>query len=268
MRIIATSRLCLFVVLLSGLLSACSTLRQRDDTTQLNQVFQIPHGQSMYAYTKKGGVVEKTITRPVKAALYERQDTLYAEFLAESLPQPDGNRRTLDKSDSLAVFFVHYNPTLKKLEEKSPWFRYQSTAFDMDLFTLPFKYRFATAGQPGQLEDKLNVGIHAGYRYDLGRYRTVYFRHNQRSEISSLSIGLGGFLCFAPAPVTSFNTHGLVQDDYQALGINYGVATTISLGSFSAGLALGVERLANRDRILWIYENKPWLGITFGLNLN
>lgn len=256
------------IVLLGSLLTGCSTLRQRDETTQLNQVFQIPRGQRVFAYAKRGGVVTKTITQPAKAALYERQDTLYAEFLSESLPAPDGDRSTLDKSDSLAIFFLHYNPTLKKLEEKSPWFRYQSTAFDIDLFTLPFKYRFATAGQPGQLEDKLNVGIHAGYRYDLGRYRTVYFRHNQHSEISSFSVGLGGFLCFAPAPVTSFNTGGQVQDEYQALGINYGIATTFSYGSFSAGLALGLERLANRDRVLWIYENKPWLGITVGLNLN
>ncbi|MFD2936235.1 hypothetical protein [Spirosoma flavum] len=256
------------LLLLTGLLTACSSLRQRDDITQLNQVFRIPRGQNMYAYSKRGGVVVKTIKKSVNAALYEQQDTLFAEFLAESLPQPDGDPNTLDQSDSLALFFVHYNPTLKKIEEKSPWFRYQDTAFDLDLFTLPLKYRFATAGQPGQLDDKLNVGIHAGYRYDLGRYRTVYFRHHQRSEITSFSIGFGGFLCFAPATVTSFSTAGRVQDDYQALGINYGVATTLSYGSVSAGLALGVERLSNHDRILWIYENKPWIGVTVGINLN
>lgn len=256
------------LLLLSGLFPACSTLRQRDETTQLNQVFHIPAHQRVYAYLRRGGVVTKNITHPVEAALYERQDTLFAEFVAESLPPPDEDRHTLDQSDSLAVFFLHYNRILNKLEEKSPWFRYQSAAFDVDLFTLPFKYRFATGGQPGQLEDKLNVGIHAGYRYDLGRYRTVYFRRNQHSEISSFSVGLGGFLCFAPAPVTAFNTGGRVQDEYQALGINYGVSTTVSYGSFSAGLALGFERLANSDRRLWIYENKPWLGITVGLNLN
>ena len=138
----------------------------------------------------------------------------------------------------------------------------------MDVFTLPFKYRFATVGQPGQLEDKLNVGIHAGYRYDLGQYRTVYFRRNQHSEVSSFSIGLGGFLCFAPANVTSFSTAGRVQDDYQALSVNYGLASTISVGTFSAGLAVGVERLTNGDRVVWIYENKLWLGITVGVNLN
>lgn len=256
------------LLLLSSLISSCASLRQRDETTQLNQVFQIPRGQEIYAYTKRGGVRVVRINHPVRAALYEKADTLYAEFLAETLPKPDSDRNTLDQSDSSAIFFVHYNPKLNKIEEKSPWFRYQSTALDIDLFTLPFKYRFPTAGQPGQLEDKLNVGVHVGYRYDLGRYRTVYFRRNQRSEISTFSVGLGGFLCFAPATVTPFSTAGQVQDDYQALGLNYGLATTFSFGGFSAGLALGIETLTDRNRNLWIYQNKPWLGITFGLNLN
>ena len=255
-------------LLLAVVVSACATIRQRDDTTQLNQVFQIPHHQDLYAYTKKGGVTTKTLLRTAKAALYQERDTLFAEFLAETLPRPDGDPKTLDQSDSLAVFFLHYNPTLNKIEEKSPWFRYQTTGVDVDLFTLPFKYRFKTADQPGQLEDRLNVGVHVGGRYDLGRYRTVYFRRHQRAEISTFSVGLGGFVCFGPARVDPFSTLGRVQDDYYGLGLNYGLASTFSIGNFSAGLAAGIEQLADRNRTLWIYENKPWIGVTFGLNLN
>lgn len=258
----------IFYLLLLLLATSCASIRQRNDTTALNQVFQIPRNQKMYAYTKSGGVKTKILTKRVKAALYERGDTLYAELLAETLPPSDGNPSTIDKSDSLATFFLHYNPTLNKIEEKSPWFRYQTTALDIDLFTLPFKYRFKRADQPAQLDDKLNVGIYVGGRYDLGRYRTVYFRHNQRSEISAFSVGLGGFLCFAPATVTSFSTLGRVQDDYQALGLNYGINTTFSFSNFSAGFAVGIETITDRNRTLWIYQNRPWLGITVGLNLN
>lgn len=258
----------LYGLLILFVASSCASIRQRDDTTELNQVFQLPRGQELYAYTRKGGVKTKMLRKPVKAALYEKGDTLYAELLAETLPPTDNDPASVDQSDSAAIFFVHYNPRLNKIEEISPWLRYQTTALDIDLFTLPFKYRFATADQPGQLEDKLNVGVHVGMRYDLGRYRTVYFRRNQRSEISTFSVGLGGFLCFAPATVTPFSTLGRVTDDYQALGLNYGLATTFSIRGFSAGLALGVETLTDRNRSLWIYQNKPWLGITFGLNLN
>lgn len=258
----------LYCLLLLLFASSCASFRDRNETTQLNQIFQLPRHQDLYAYTRKGGVKTKTLSKPIKAALYERGDTLYAEPIAETLPPTDADPRTVDQSDSLAVFFVHYNPTLNRIEEKSPWFRYQTTALDVDLFTLPFKYRFPIADQPGQLEDKLNVGVHIGVRYDLGRYRTIYFRRNQRAEISTFSVGLGGFVCFAPATVTSFSTLGRVQDDYQALGLNYGVATTFSFTGFSAGLALGLETITDRNRNLWIYQNKPWLGITVGLNLN
>lgn len=258
----------LYLLLLLFLATSCASIRQRDDTTELNQVFQIPRHQDLYSYTKKGGVKTKTLAHPAKAALYKKHDTLYVEFLGETLIPSDNDPKTLDKADSLSIFFLHYNPTLNKIEEKSPWFRYQTTALDVDLFTLPFKYRFKTADQPGQLEDKLNVGIHVGGRYDLGRYRTVYFRRNQRAEISTFSIGLGGFFCVGPAKVDPFSTIGRLQDEYYGLGVNYGLSTTISIRSFSAGIALGFEQLADRNRDLWIYQHKPWLGVTFGINLN
>lgn len=257
-----------FGLFLLVLVSGCVGIRQRDDTTQLNQVFRIPRHQNLYAYTRKGGVKTKTLLRPAQAALYQKADTLYAEFLAESLPRSDNDPKTLDQSDSAAVFFLHYNPSVAKIEEKSPWFRYQTTALDVDVFTLPFKYRFRTADQPGQLEDRPNVGVHVGGRYDLGRYRTVYFRRSQRSEISTLSVGLGGFVCIGAARVDPFSTLGRVQDDYFGLGLNYGVAATVSVRSVSAGLAVGIEQLTDRNRNLWIYQGRPWLGLTLGVNLN
>lgn len=123
----------LFFLLLA---SSCASIRQRDDTIELNQVFQIPRHQDLYAYTKKGGVKTKTLQRPAKAALYRKHDTLYVEFLGETLLPADKDPKTLDESDSLSIFFLHYNPTLNKIEEKSPWFRYQTTAVDVDLSTL------------------------------------------------------------------------------------------------------------------------------------
>lgn len=250
------------------LTTSCASLRQRDDTTQLNQIFQIPRHQKLYAYAQKEGFKAKTLQHPAKAALYQKNDTLYVEFLAKSLRPIDDNPNTLDQSDSLSIFFLHYNPTLNEIEEKSSWFRYQTTGLDVDLFTLPFKYRFRTVDQPGQLEDKINVGIHVGGRYDLGRYRTIYFRRNHRSEISTFSFGLGGFFCIGPVKVDPFSTLGRLQDEYHGLGMNYGLATTVSVGNFSAGLAVGLEQLADHNHRLWIYQHKPWVGVTFGINLN
>lgn len=265
MRISFIVSLFLLILLLS---SSCASLRQQDETTQLNAVFTIPAHQNLYV-SSRGNVLIKTLPKRARAALYQKGDTLYAEFIGRSLPPLDNRLNTIDQSDSSAIIFVHYLPHLNRIEEKSPWFRYKSTAFDMDLTTMPLRYRPSTQGLPGQLNDyNLNVNVHVGFRQDYGRYRTTCFRHNQRSEIQPFSVGFGSILGLAPVAVNSFSTQGRVANDYQALGISYGLSTTFSFSSFSAGLAVGYEKIADFNNRIWIYDNKPWIGFTLGVNLN
>ena len=257
------------LLIMSLLFSACAAVRRRDEITQLNAVFTIPPKQKLFVYNRQGQVLSKELHRRASAALYEKGDTLYAEFIGSTMPKADTDPKTLDQSDSSAILFVHYIPVLHKIEERSPWFTYRTTAFDMDLTTMPLRYRFATGGLPGQLNDyNLNINLHVGFRTDIGRYRTTYFRRSQQSDIKSYSIGLGGIIGLSPTSVNSFNTNGRVADDYQALGISYGLSTTFSFSTFSAGLAVGYEKLADRNNAIWIYDNKPWVGLTLGVNLN
>ncbi|MBX9852704.1 MAG: hypothetical protein K2X86_13240 [Cytophagaceae bacterium] len=37
---------------------------------------------------------------------------------------------------------------------------------------------------------------------------------------------------------------------------------------FNAGLALGFGYLTDHNNDIWIYQNKPWIGVLAGLNLN
>ncbi len=254
---------------MSCLLSGCAGLRRRDEINQLNAVFTIPARQQVFAYDQRGQLLSKVLKRRANAALYQKGDTLYAEFIGQSLPRADNDPKTLDQSDSLTSLFIHYVPLLRQIEEHSPWFNYRTTAFDLDLTTMPLRYRFATNGLPGQLNDyNLNLNLHVGFRTDIGRYRTTYFRRSQQSDIQAYSVGFGGILGLAPTSVNSFNTNGRVADDYQALGISYGLSTTFSFSTFSAGLAVGYEKLADRNNAIWIYASKPWVGLTLGVNLN
>lgn len=154
------------------------------------------------------------------------------------------------------------------MEEKSPWFYYQLTSFDIDLFTIPFKYRFAQAGRPGELVTSANLGVYTGIRYDLGRFRTISFRSERRSDIQSFSVGLGAVFSIDPVTINEYNTKGRVLDEYEALGLNYGLATIVGYKSITAGLALGFENIADRNNRLWVYRQKPWLGLTVGININ
>lgn len=247
---------------------ACVAVSGRSDIQQLNRIFRVKANQTLYAFDPKGRVVAKQLTRSADAVLYEREDTLYTEFETKTLPVSDDDPKTLDQSDASSVLFYHYNRRLDKLEEKSPYFKYQLTTFDIDVFTIPFKYRLEQEGIPGSLSTSANVGLYTGLRYDLGRYRNIYDRRNRRSDIKSFSFGVGTFVSINPAIVNEFTTNGRYLSEYEALGVNYGLATILGYKSITAGLALGFENLADRNNSLWIYRNKPWIGITVGLNVN
>lgn len=172
-------------------------------------------------------------------------------------------------SDSARVFFTNPRPQQSPVNEASNWFRYHFLSFDTDLVTIPFKYRPAhEGGLPPQLATNANASVYIGLRYDQGYQRNVFYRHQQRSEIRSFSLGAGGLLGLSANTVGPFSTLSQVQDDYEGACLNYGVAVIFGYRSINIGLALGYDYLMDRNRPLWVYQNKPWLGITVGLNLN
>ncbi len=249
--------------------SSCASIRSQNDAIQLNQVFRIPGHQQLWMKSARSEkLIEKTIPKLTKAGLYIRNDTLFAEFVPSFLQPTDTNPRTLDRSDSAAVLFVHYKPAANRLEDKSPWFRYQRTTFDVDLLTIPFKYRFRQAGRPEQINTTANVAVYAGIRYDIGNYRATYFRQEQRAELRSFSFGLGGFAGVDATLVNSFSTNGRYTDDYEALGLTYGLAAIIGYKTVTSGLLVGFEQITDPNKVIWIYTRKPWLGISVGININ
>lgn len=168
------TRQALLFSLVVGLLSGCASVSPRSDITELNRIYRLRAKQTLYAIDARSRVTTKRLSRPASAVLYEREDTLYAEFVPTTLPPVDNDPKTIDRADSLATLFWYYNRRVDFLEEKSPWFYYQLTTFDVDLFTIPFKYRFPTPGRPGELSTSANLGVYIGIRYDLGRYRNIY----------------------------------------------------------------------------------------------
>lgn len=253
------------LVLLSG---GCSIFRERDSILSLNGVYTVSPRQVLYYEGPNNSVQAKVLKEAARAGIYQREDTLFVEFLGEALPPADRDPLTLDRADSSLTFFTHYLMRSNQVDKRSPWFRYRFSSFDVDLFTVPFKYRFGQAGQPGELITNPNVGVYVGFRHDEGIFRTVYYRKNRRSDIRSFSFGVGGFGMVNPVFVAPFSTAGRYTGEYEGLGISYGVAGILGYKSLTVGLALGYENLMDENNPIWIYRNKPWLGLTVGLNLN
>ena len=119
-----------------------------------------------------------------------------------------------------------------------------------------------------QLTTTANAAIYIGMRYDQGYQRNVFYHHQQRSEIRSFSLGAGGLLGLSANAINPFSTASQVQDEYEGACLSYGLAIIFGYRAINLGLSVGQDYLLDRNRAMWLYQNKPWLGVTIGLNIN
>ena len=61
---------------------------------------------------------------------------------------------------------------------------------------------------------------------------------------------------------------GLTADEYDGLVLSRGFALMFGLKTLTVGFGIGWDSLTDRDKDIWIYQNKAWYGLTLGLNLN
>ncbi|WP_224995791.1 hypothetical protein [Cesiribacter sp. SM1] len=191
--------------------------------------------------------------------VYTNEDTL----VAYRLVQQEGNR-LIDTTGRAALVFPATNrgaiPTTYTLHEYS---------FDLDVLAIPMKYRPETAGVPRQLNTQFNGAIYAGYRTD--RYRISYEPTPlgiADREINHYGYSVGYFTGIGVEPINPWVTHDLYAGEYDGIAWMNGVAVMIGINSFTFGLGVGIDQLLDANRNIWIYQGKPWLGLTLGLNLN
>ena len=63
-------------------------------------------------------------------------------------------------------------------------------------------------------------------------------------------------------------TENGILTEYDALVVPVGLNASVGVNNVTFGAALGIDQMLSRDRNLWIYRNRPWVGLTLGLNLN
>jgi len=145
-------------------------------------------------------------------------------------------------------------------------FRKQS--LDIDLTTLLLKYRPSVYGLPQQLTADFNIALYAGWRYDRYRVKSkIDPLGKSNRKISSLGYDFGVFAGPGVAPVNPFNTRNRTDNEYSGMMVQTGAAGFLETGVASFGLAFGFDYLLNRDRRIWIYHNKPWIGFIVGVGL-
>jgi hypothetical protein len=145
-----------------------------------------------------------------------------------------------------------------------PLFSKQS--FDIDFLTIPLKYRLAQGEVPSQINTNLNGALFLGFRNDkyLVNYNINPLGKSSRN-INHFGFSFSGLGNTFMSPT---NTNNLLKQEYDGIIWNKGVAGILAVNNFTVGLSLGFDYLLDNNYQIWIYQNKPWLGLTFGLNLN
>lgn len=148
-------------------------------------------------------------------------------------------------------------------------YTFYKPSFDIDVLTIPFKYRPGTAGIPQQLNTSFQGALYIGGRRDV--FRIKYKQTplgNYRKRFNHLGYSVGVFSGLGSALINESVTAGIVTYEYDGLLLLNGVAGIVGVNNFTLGLAVGTDFLMDRNRREWIYQHKPWVGLVFGLNLN
>lgn len=148
-------------------------------------------------------------------------------------------------------------------------FLFTKHSFDIDILSFPLVYRFGSENVPPQLNPSLSAALYFGYRGDdfKIRYKKTLLGKNKRF-LNYFSHSFGLFLAVASPPISETTTNGHEWMEYNGVALRGGGAFLIGLNDFTIGFAIGFDHLMDKNKDHWVYQNKPWLGLTLGLSLN
>jgi hypothetical protein len=148
---------------------------------------------------------------------------------------------------------------------------YQLTrgSLDLDITSILLKYRPAGEGMPPQLNTDFNAALYLGARKDAFRIKASQTPlGKQEIKISQRGFDAGLFAGIGSSAVTPTTTNNLTGLEYNGFILQYGIAAFTETDLVSFGLSLGFDHLTGRDRDVWIYQEKPWIGFIIGIALH
>jgi hypothetical protein len=148
-------------------------------------------------------------------------------------------------------------------------FAFNKSTFDLDVLAIPVKFRVSQSGIPSQLSNEINAALYLGKRKDYFRINFEKSPTNRfKRKIDHYGFSMGGFVGLGNSVINSDVSQGAIPYEYQGITFSKGIAGIIAINNFTLGVAYGFDNLLDKNSSQWIYNQKPWVGLALGLNLN
>jgi hypothetical protein len=178
----------------------------------------------------------------------------------------------LEFKDSTAILTkqrTNYMSTQKKFKDNKAMHTFYKPSFDLDLMTIAMKYRFPEEGVPNQLTTNFNGAAYFGYRIDA--YTLKYKRtplNIYKQAVKHIGYSGGIYAGFGNSLIDGTALNDINYPlEYEGALLILGVAANIAVDKLTFGLSFGPDFLLDKYHTEWIYEGKPTIGFTLGLNL-
>jgi hypothetical protein len=113
------------------------------------------------------------------------------------------------------------------------------------------------------------MAMYAGMRFDSYKIINRVDPLGKHSyKITNLGYDFGFFAGPRIGPISPFTNNNRTNNEYSGMIFQMGVDGFLESSIACFGIAVGFDYLLNRDREIWIYNNKPWMGFIVGIALN
>ncbi len=218
---------------------------------------EVLNNSSKYNFTDGYYQCKLNTKKPVKYYVVATSDSI------KVYPARSGSK----KIDTISTITIFFPPIQKSGSFKPASFR--TKTFDLDVFTILFKYRRRVGEFPSQLNTGFNGALFTGYRTDV--YNLSYKEnplHVAKRTVSHYGYSVGGFAGLGTARIDEYVTLNRINYQYDGAVITSGLAVEFGINKINFGLNYGFDFLTDRNKNVWINNGKPWFGISLGLNIN
>ena len=173
----------------------------------------------------------------------------------------EGKKETPDISSCLAT----------KINSIKPGDYFYKSCFvknsvDMDLSTVLLKLRPSSKNVPNQLSYNINAAMYCGLRKDF--YKLIPYRspiNEETSFVRQLGFDAGLFAGIGITPINPSVTEGNEILEYDGIVFQKGIAGFVTIDRMSVGLTIGFDNLLDHNKNIWVYNNKPFIGLMIGI---